>query len=737
METETDLQTALSHGLTEAEFGKIKTILGRMPNLVELGIFAAMWSEHCSYKSSRVHLSRFPTDGPQVIQGPGENAGVVDIGDGLAVIFKMESHNHPSFIEPVEGAATGVGGILRDIFTMGAQPVASFDCLRFGDPSHERTPYLVNGVVKGISSYGNCIGVPTVGGDTRFHECYNGNILVNVMNVGLAGKDSIFYGRASGVGNLVIYIGSRTGRDGIHGAVMASDSFDDESEAKRPTVQVGDPFTEKLLVEACLELFREGLVEGIQDMGAAGLTSSSFEMAERAGTGLTMHLDRVPAREEGMTPYEIMLSESQERMLLVTPPENEEKIRAVLEKWDLEAETIGEVADHGHVKLYFNSDIVADIPVAPCVGAAPKYERPMKRPDWLDSLHALDTGSVPEPGDLQEVFFRLLSSPNLNSKRWITEQYDSMVGVNTVFGPGGDAALIRVKGTKRGIAVSTGCNERYCYLDPFTGGAIAVAEAARNVACCGAKPLATTDCLNFGSPENPEIMWQFSQAVDGMASACRKLDVPIVGGNVSFYNQTGDEAVYPTPMAGVVGLLEDIELRVPSHFQSSGDVIFLLGETFDEIGGSEYLKTIHGKDAGKPPALDLEKEKALIELLQELARLKLISSAHDISEGGLAQTLAESCIGGDFGCRVDTTTDLRADVFLFSESQSRAVISLNEANEKEAVELFEKYGVPWSPVGRVEAERFRIIVNGRPLVKASVEELREPFENSFEKLISE
>jgi phosphoribosylformylglycinamidine synthase len=743
MKTEVNLQTALDHGLTAEEFQKTKDILGRDPNIVELGIIAAMWSEHCSYKSSRIHLAKFPTTGKQVIHGPGENAGVVDIGDGTAVVFKMESHNHPSYIEPVEGAATGVGGILRDVFTMGARPVASLDCLRFGDVSHERTPYLVDGVIKGISSYGNCIGVPTVGGSTRFHECYNGNILVNVMNVGLAKTDAIFLGDASGVGNKVIYIGSATGRDGIHGAVMASDTFGEGSEEKRPTVQVGDPFTEKLLLEACLEIFREKLVEGIQDMGAAGLTSSSFEMAERGESGLTIHLDRVPMREEGMTPYELMLSESQERMLLVAKPENERKILDVLKKWDLEASTIGVVEDHGDVKLFFNGELVADIPVKPLVSAAPKLDRPTKRPAYLDKVNAFDTSSVKEPKKLDEVLLKLVSSMNLNSKKWITEQYDTMVGINTVVGPGSDCAIIRVKGeyasnknSKKAIAVSAGCNERYSYLDPYVGGLITVSETARNIACSGAKPLALTDCLNFGSPENPEIMWQFAESVRGLASACEALSIPVVSGNVSLYNQTGEDAIYPTPMIGIVGLLDDVEKRVPSFFQNGNDVIFLLGETYGEIGGSEYLKTIHGSDEGKPPTLDLEKEKALIELLQELAKEGLLSSAHDISEGGFAVALVESVLGGaKHGCRVDISTELRKDIFLFSESQSRVIVSLGEKNEGEAVEFFEKHGVPFTPVGRVGGTTVKISVNGDVAVRAGTGDLEDAFESSFSKAL--
>ncbi len=736
METEVTLQTALDHGLSEDEFKEIQKHLGRMPNLLELGIFAAMWSEHCSYKSSRVHLSRFPTEGPQVIQGPGENAGVVDIGDGLAAVFKMESHNHPSYLEPVQGAATGVGGILRDVFTMGARPVASLDCLRFGAPEHERTTYLVNGVVRGISLYGNCIGVPTTGGDTRFHECYNGNNLVNAMTVGIAKKDKLFYGKASGVGNKVIYIGSKTGRDGIGGAVMASDTFEEESEEKRPTVQVGDPFTEKLLLEACLEIFEKSLVEGIQDMGAAGLTSSSFEMASRGNSGLVINLDKVPTREEKMTPYEIMISESQERMLLVAKTENEKRIFEILEKWDLEAVTIGEVTEGNNVKLFFHGEPVADMPVAACVDAAPKYERPIKEPEYLKKVSEIKSYELPKP-DIKEAFLKLLASLNLNSKRWITEQYDSMVGTDTVFGPGHDAAVIRIKGTKRAIAVSSGCNERYVYLDPYTGGAIALAECARNVACAGAKPLGATDCLNFGSPENPEIMWQFAKSVDGIAEACRVLETPIVSGNVSFYNQTGDDAIYPTPMIGVVGLIEDVECAVPSFFQNEGDTIILLGDTNDEIGASEYLKTVHGVDGGTPPKINLYREKALIDVLQEISKRKIVNSAHDLSEGGFIIAAAECSLSGSgLGCAVDITTGLRDDVFLFSESQSRALISVSPEKESEVGDVLDEAGVQFRKIGKVVKNVFEIKMNGETVISEKLSGLEDIYEKSFKEKLS-
>ncbi len=733
---EVTLQTALDHKLTADEYELIKKHMGRNPNLLELGIFAAMWSEHCSYKSTRVHLRRFPTTGKYVVQGPGENAGVVDIGNGLTAVFKMESHNHPSYIEPVQGAATGVGGILRDVFTMGARPVASLDCLRFGHPSHEKTNYLVGGVVHGISHYGNCIGVPTVGGSTRFHECYNGNILVNVMNVGIAPRNKLFFGHASGVGNKIIYIGSKTGRDGIHGAVMASDSFGDDSESKRPTVQVGDPFTEKLLLEACLEIFEAGIVEGIQDMGAAGLTSSSFEMASRGGSGISLHLDRVPAREERMQPYEFMLSESQERMLAVAKPENEQKIIDILKKWDLEAATIGEVeAGHKNVRLYFHGELVADMPVSPVVDAAPKYERPMQKPAYLVQTAAYDTASVPQPANLNETFYALAGSLNLCGKKWITEQYDTMVGINTVFGPGHDAAVLRVRETKRGLAVSAGCNERYVYLDPYLGGMIALAECARNIACTGALPIGATDCLNFGSPLNPEIMWQFSQSVDGISAACTALEVPITGGNVSLYNQTGDTAIFPTPMIGVVGLFENVENAVPSFFQDSGDVILLLGDDFGEIGGSEYLKTIHGHDAGLPPKLDLKKEKALIEALRELADKRLAKSAHDISDGGFAIALAECSLQKKLGCAVDIKTALRPDFALFSESQSRVILSVLPENRDAAAALIKKRGIPCEAIGVTGGNSIAVVINDALVLDAPVERFVPLHETSFEKTL--
>ncbi|HEX4439054.1 MAG TPA: phosphoribosylformylglycinamidine synthase subunit PurL, partial [Thermoanaerobaculia bacterium] len=584
------------HNLSDEEYQRILGILGREPNLVELGIFSAMWSEHCSYKSSRVHLRKFPTSGPRVIQGPGENAGIVDIGDGLAAAFKMESHNHPSFIEPYQGAATGVGGILRDIFTMGARPMASLNSLRFGRLDAPRMKHLVDGVVRGIAGYGNCIGIPTLGGETTFHKGYDGNILVNVMNLGIVPANRIFRGRAEGAGNPVVYVGSKTGRDGIHGATMASEEFAaDEASQKRPTVQVGDPFTEKLLMEACLELFQTDAVVGIQDMGAAGLTSSSFEMAGRAGSGVEIDLSKVPVRETGMTPYEIMLSESQERMLLVARRDRLDEVLAIFRKWELDAVEIGRVTESGRVVLFFEGRVVADLPAAPLADEAPVYDRPRVPAEpparylWPDE---------PEPESYAEALLAILASPNVAEKSWIWTQYDHMVQSNTVERPGGDAAVIRVKGTKKGIAMKSDVNPFFCMFDPYRGGAIAVAEAARSVACTGARPLAITDCLNFGNPEKPEVMAQFELAVRGITDACRALGTPVVSGNVSFYNETDGRAIPPTPTVGMVGLMQDVAAHVRVPFRKDGDVVGVLGTTREELGASEFLRTVRGRDEG-------------------------------------------------------------------------------------------------------------------------------------------
>ena len=728
------------HGLTLEEYKNAEEILGRELNMVELGVFSAMWSEHCSYKSSRAHLSKFPTKGPQVIQGPGENAGVVDIGDGLAVVFKMESHNHPSYIEPYQGAATGVGGILRDVFTMGARPVANMNALWFGDFNHPKTKYLVGGVVGGIAGYGNCMGVPTIGGQLTFHPSYNGNCLVNAFNLGIVKKDKIFLGTAAGVGNPVIYVGSKTGRDGIHGATMASEEFGDGGEERRPTVQVGDPFTEKLLLEACLELFKTDYVVGIQDMGAAGLTSSSFEMAGRAGTGVEMNLEKVPRREEGMVPYEIMLSESQERMLLVCHKGVEEKVCAIFEKWGLAAEVVGVVTNDGMVHLKENGVTVAKMPAAPLADKAPVYHRPAAPPEDFDVRRNLDISILPEPRDYTYALTTLISSPNLCSREWVYTQYDHMVRTNTMEMPGSDAAVIRIKDTKKAVAMSSDCNSRYCYFDPFVGGMQAVAEAARNVACSGAKPLAITDCLNFGSPERPEVMWQFIQAINGMSEACKALNTPVVSGNVSFYNQTGDQAVNPTPNVVAVGLLEDASKVVSQYFKNEGDTIIILGDTFAEIGATEYLSIVHGMERGAPPAVDLAKEAALQNLLVKLADDRLPSSMHDVSDGGLAVALSECCFKAgsvqELGFDVSLKTDLRPDYLLFSETQSRVVVSCNPANAPKILEAAKSAGVPAIVAGQVTFRRVKVSVNGKELIHTTVGDLMKSWSEALPKLLA-
>jgi phosphoribosylformylglycinamidine synthase len=728
------------HGLTFDEFDLALEIIGRPPNMVELGIFSVMWSEHCSYKSSRIHLKKLPTTGPQVIHGPGENAGVVDVGDGLAVVFKMESHNHPSYIEPYQGAGTGVGGILRDVFTMGARPYALLDSLRFGDPSHPKTKYLLDGVVAGIAGYGNCMGVPTIGGELSFHASYNGNCLVNAFNLGIVSKNRIFLGKAEGVGNPVMYVGSKTGRDGIHGATMASAEFGDGGEERRPTVQVGDPFTEKQLLEALLELFKTDYVVGIQDMGAAGLTSSSFEMAGRAGTGVELNLEKVPRREEGMTPYEVMLSESQERMLLVCHKGVEEKVKAIFDKWGLSAEVVGQVTGDGMVRIMANGQIAAQLPAEPLAQKAPMYSRFADPPEDLAARHSLDIESLQQPEDYAKTLNELLGSPNLCSREWVYSQYDYMVRTNTIQQPGSDAAVIRVKGTTKAVAMSVDCNSRYCYLDPYMGGAQAVAEATRNVACSGAKPLAITDCLNFGSPEKPEVMWQFTQAISGMSDACLALGTPVVSGNVSFYNQTGETAINPTPSIGAVGLLEDHEKLVGQYFAEEGDVIILLGETFAEIGGSEYLCVIHGLERGAPPKVDLGKEAALQKTLVELADKRLVRSMHDVSDGGLGVTLMECCFkpgtSAPLGFEVALSTKLRPDIFLFSETQSRVVISCNPAKAKDVLATAKKNGVPAMNAGKTSSGDVEIMVGGRVLVKTTSATFKKTWSEALPKMMN-
>jgi len=743
------------HGLTDEEYQRIVNSIGREPNLLELGIFSVMWSEHCSYKSSKVHLKNFPTTGKHVLQGPGENAGIVDIGDGMAIAFKMESHNHPSYIEPYQGAATGVGGILRDIFTMGARPIASLNSLRFGSFDHPKTRYLLNGVVAGIAGYGNCMGVPTVGGEVYFHESYNGNCLVNAMTVGIMESNKIFKGKAEGIGNLVMYVGSKTGRDGIHGATMASDVFGEGGEERRPTVQVGDPFTEKLLLEACLEVFKTDYVVGIQDMGAAGLTSSSVEMASRAGTGIDIDVSLVPKREQGMTPYEVMLSESQERMLMVVRQGCEDKVREIFHKWDLEAVVIGIVTNSGLLRVAEGNDIAAMIPVQPLTDNAPVYKRPIKRPASQDDVQTLDLKSIPEPKNYEgrgkplpynAILLKLLSSPNIASKEWIYRQYDHMVRTDTVVLPGSDAAVVRIKGTKKALAMTVDCNSRYCYLDPWTGGAIAVAEAARNLVCSGAKPIALTDCLNFGNPERPEIMWQFEQAVLGMSEACKKFGIPVISGNVSLYNETSGVSIYPTPTVGMVGLIEDISRHATQWFKTEGDIIILLGETKDELGGSEYLKIIHKADKGKPPHLELDLEVRIQEACLNAIHDGIIKSAHDLSEGGLAVALAECCISSSksvIGAEITLPAHaMRADALLFGESQSRIVVSLTQEDVSRFMSIADKYGTPAIIIGKVGGKRLKINphtkdfgvgVNG--FIDMPVDELKTAWKGALERLL--
>ncbi len=701
------------HGLKPDEYDRIVGHLGRDPNLLELGIFSVMWSEHCSYKSSRRHLKQFPTTGPRVLVGPGENAGVVDIGEGWAVAFKMESHNHPSYIEPYQGAATGVGGILRDVFTMGARPIALMNSLRFGDPAHPKTAWLLEGVVAGIAGYGNCIGVPTVGGEVYFDESYNGNCLVNAFTVGVLRADRIFKGTASGVGNPLIYVGSKTGRDGIHGATMASAEFDEKSDEKRPTVQVGDPFTEKLLLEACLEVFQTDALVGIQDMGAAGLTSSSVEMAARAGSGLRMDILKVPRREDGMTPYECMLSESQERMLIVAQRGREQEVIDIFQKWDLDVAVIGEVTDTGRHQIYEGDTLVSDLPVDPLTDGAPVYDRPTKRPADLDSLQAFDASTLPAPKDLGEALLKLLSRPTIASKEWVFSQYDHMVRLGNVVGPGkGDAAVVRVEGSGRGIALKADCNSRFVFLDPYEGARLTVAECARNIACVGGEPMGLTDCLNFGNPEKPEIMWQFAEATRGLAAACRELGVPVVSGNVSLYNETEGKAILPTPTVAIVGLLPDVTKTVGASFVRDGDLIAVLGETKGHLGGSEYLKAFFDKLAGRPPALDVTAEVALQKVVRELVRAQTVASAHDCSEGGLAVALAESCVmDGEriLGAKVKVDFgSVAPHAFLFGEDASRIVVSFKPEQRVAVEKACADAGVPCAVVGEVGGDSLTV-----------------------------
>jgi len=702
------------HNLTDDEYKRIVEILGREPNITELGMFSVMWSEHCSYKSSRVHLKKLPTTGPRVVQGPGENAGVVDIGDGLCVVFKMESHNHPSFIEPYQGAATGVGGIMRDVFTMGARPIALLNSLRFGQLDTAKNRHLMKGVVAGIAGYGNCMGVPTVGGEVRFDDIYSLNPLVNAFCLGIAHKDKIFLGTAAGVGNPVIYFGSKTGRDGIHGATMASDSFDDKSEQKRPTVQVGDPFQEKLLLEACLELMSSDLLVGIQDMGAAGLTSSSCEMASRAGNGIELDLTDVPRREPGMTPYELMLSESQERMLMVAKAGKEDDCIKICKKWDLDVAVVGKVTGDGILRVIDGGKVVAEIPAKSLADDGPRYERPYSPPAYQDILTNLNYDAIPDVKDANAALLSLLETPTIASKRWVYEQYDHMVRTNTVVRPGSDAAVVRIKGTNKAVAMTVDCNGRYCLLHPYEGARLAVVEAARNLVCSGAEPIGLTDCLNFGNPERPDVMWQFVLAIEGMKDACEHFKIPIVSGNVSFYNETNGLSIYPTPMLGMVGLIEHADRAITQWFKDEGDVILLIGKTRDDLGGSEYLRVMHHREQGSPPFLSLETEKALQDFILKAVHEGQVQSAHDCSDGGLAVALAECCLSAPCarqGAVIRLPLDsLRRDALLFGESQSRVILSAKPDQAESLLKRARDGGIPAMKLGTVGGSRIVIEV---------------------------
>ncbi len=691
-------QTVADHGLSPQEYERILKALGREPNLLELGIFSVMWSEHCSYKSSRVHLKTLPTQAPWVICGPGENAGVIDIGDGDAAIFKMESHNHPSYIEPYQGAATGVGGILRDVFTMGARPVANMNALRFGRPDHPKTRHLLAGVVAGIGGYGNCVGVPTVGGEVNFDAAYDGNILVNAMTVGVARTDKIFYSAASGVGNPIVYVGSKTGRDGIHGATMASADFSEDSEEKRPTVQVGDPFTEKLLIEACLELMATDAIVAIQDMGAAGLTSSSVEMASKGGAGIRLDMNKVPCREERMTPYEMMLSESQERMLMVLKPGREAEAEAIFRKWELDFAVIGEVTDTGHMVLDFNGEVVADIPLGPLADEAPCYDRPYAIPKPPEPLT-----DIPESSDIAADLLKLMASPALASRRWVWQQYDQQVGGDTVQRPGGDAAVVRVHGSNKALAITTDVTPRYCFADPVEGGKQAVAEAYRNLSAVGAKPLAITNCLNFGNPQRPEIMGQLVGCLQGMAEACRALDFPVVSGNVSLYNETKNEdgstlAILPTPAIGAVGLLENWQKSPTIAIKDGGETLVLLGHTKGHVGQSLWLELCHGRRDGAPPPVDLAVERRLGELTRKLIAEALVSAVHDISDGGALVAIAEMALAGNIGVEIGLPNVPNPAAVLFGEDQGRMLVATREPEK--VVEAATAANLFSAPIGK-------------------------------------
>ena len=747
-EPESTAALAAEHGLSEGEYQRLVDALGRVPTYTELGVVSVMWSEHCSYKSSRIHLKTLPTEGERVIEGPGENAGVVDIGDGQAVVFKMESHNHPSFIEPYQGAATGVGGICRDVFTMGARPIALADCLRFGRPEHARTRYLLGGVVAGIGGYGNSFGVPTVAGDVQFDDSYDGNILVNAFCLGLARADRIFRGTAAGVGNPVIYVGAKTGRDGIHGATMASAEFDSEAEARRPTVQVGDPFMEKLLLEACLELMASDALVGIQDMGAAGLTSSSVEMAARAGSGIDLDLDRVPMRERAMTPYELLLSESQERMLMVVRKGREQEALAVFEKWDLDAAVIGTVTDTGRLAVRMGGRLHAALPVE-LLAEGLTYDRPAQRPAYLDQTEAFDAAAVPVPADPGAVLLDLLAAPGIASKDWVIRQYDYNVRHGTVVRPGaGDAGVVRVvappdaprraDGTRRtkGVAISAGCASRHVYLAPYEGTRLVVAEAFANLVAVGATPLALTDCLNFGNPEKPEVMWQLVESIRGLGEACRGLGVPVVSGNVSLYNETDGKAIKPTPMIAMVGLLEDASRNATMAFRRPGDEIAVVGDVGGAIAGSEYLARTAGLVTGVPARLDITRHRPVLDAVLAMVQGGHLASAHDISDGGLAVAVAESAICGDapMGVDIDLPADGREDALLFGEAPARFVVSF-AASERERLEaIASRNGAPFMVIGRTGGASIEVRVGGTPRISVPAARARDAWAGGFRKV---
>ncbi len=727
-------------GLNDEEYRRVVAVLGRHPTYTELGMYAVMWSEHCGYKFSRPILKLFRKY-REAIEGSGlENAGLIDIGGGFGIAMKMESHNHPSAVEPFQGAATGVGGILRDIFTMGARPIACLNSLRFGNLDDPRNRYLFEHVVGGIAFYGNCVGVPTVGGEVYFDDCYSGNPLVNVLSVGLVRLDEVAFARACGPGNPVMLVGSRTGRDGIHGATFASVELGPDSESRRPNVQIGDPFTEKCLIEATLEALKTGYIVGIQDMGAAGITCSTCETAAKAGTGMRIDVRKVPLREKSMTPYEIMLSESQERMLAIVQKGHENDVARIFTKWGLNASIIGEVTDDGLVHVYDGDELVAQVPAKSLAEEAPTYELDTEEPDYLRRVQDYDLSHIHEPDDYNEVLLKLLGSPTIASKEWVYEQYDHMVQTNTVVLPGSDAAVVRIRGTKKAIAITTDCNGRYCYLDPYLGAQIAVAEAARNLACCGAKPMAVTDCLNFGNPEKPEVFWQFRKCVEGMAEACEFFEAPVVSGNVSFYNETPDAVIYPTPVVGMLGLIEDVEKRCTSEFKREGEIIALIcgWSTNDEsrcdlnsLGGSEYLKIVHGLAVGKPPALLMEKEKrvhrAVLKAIDEL----LLSSAHDCSEGGLATALAEGCIMGDVGAKISLIANCGPAAALFAETQSRVVVSLPIEKLSRLREIAEEEQVQITVLGKTGGDKLEIKVNDEPVISVKIKDLSEAWRGSI------